>query len=244
MTRLIWFMLIACATTMAQIPSRTVRYIQSAAAEEDSVQYDAGSIVSNASDEPVSSLTLTDQTVASNTDRLNLVFVGWNSALGEQISSVAKDVEVFTQHGSTVTFDDFSFALFKYVNPAAATNDIVITPDADTRLGAACIALYNVDQANPLGTEVTNTGNGTSSSVNVTTAGTDLVIDGIRLFAVDATLTVGAGQTEHVNFPSPNVKYVFGASSERHASSSTMSWTISGSPIIAWIHFAVNVKNH
>lgn len=108
-------------------------------------------------------------------------------------------------------------------NQGAATNTII------------GVAQFTADGALSFGTAVTNTNaEQTSLSVDVTSATGQLVVDVAQL--VQASMTVGAGQTAIMNLPtggSPptghDVGFLsFGMSYEAGAATTTMSWSASG----------------
>jgi hypothetical protein len=67
--------------------------------------------------------------------------------------------------------------MFYLVNPATGSNTVAITNNVSCDLAGGSVSFTGADQSTPLGTPVTNFGDGTSGSVSVPTNVGDMVID-------------------------------------------------------------------
>ena len=182
-------------------------------------------------------LTLSDHVVPSGTNRILIVGIATTNAI--------------LHTGSTVTFagvnlvglsaitNTIKAAFWYLVNPPIATGDIIFTAGSssagDIVIGAATYT--GVDGNIPFGSASTATGTSTTASVAVTSAANELVVDVVA--ANNASLTVGASQTERWNTAATSS--VRGAhSQEAGAASVTMSWTVGSS--VAWATIGAPLK--
>ena len=110
-------------------------------------------------------------------------------------------------------------------------------PDAAT-VGA--MTFTGVNQATPLGTFASGTGDATSGSVDVTSAANELVFATMVLeSSTDRDLVEGAGQTEWWDlFQTPATNG--GGSTEAGAATVAMSWSWSGAD--KWVIGGISIK--
>lgn len=109
--------------------------------------------------------------------------------------------------------------LFYLINPPlGAANAVASWTGASG--GYMSVKSYNgVHQTAPLGTAVNAYGNNTTPTVTVSGLNDSLIIDAVMS---DNTLTVGAGQTERLNYPG---SFSIGGSEENGGSNIVMSWS-------------------
>ncbi|MBI2327901.1 prepilin-type N-terminal cleavage/methylation domain-containing protein [Candidatus Curtissbacteria bacterium] len=181
-------------------------------------------------------------TVGTGANRL--LIVGVSIGEDKSVSTITYGSQGLTFRGaaySGTSVDDARAEIWSLVNPTSGTNTITVNLDGTTAIAAGATSWTNVNQATPLGTTATGWGNSTSPQVNVTSAGSEVVVDTL---SADGTPTaaVGAGQTQHWNVQGGDVfKSTRGAgSSEIGAAATTMSWTLNSSR--KWALVAVAIK--
>lgn len=141
---------------------------------------------------------------------------------------------------SAVSNGSHSVSQYGLVAPATGTNTVLISATGYmTDLGGGSVSFTDADQTNPFGTAVTATGNGTTPSVNVSSAANEIVIDALNILH-NGTLAVGAGQTEQYQGIGGFGFSKYGASTETGSATTTMSWT--NSTAQDWAISAVPVK--
>jgi hypothetical protein len=96
----------------------------------------------------------------------------------------------------------------------------------------------NVDQTTSTGTLAKARGNGTTATVNVTSAAGELVIDAVYVQG-NTALTIGGGQTQRYN-QNGSADPSHRSSEEAGAASVTMSWTWTGA--VEWAILGVPLK--
>jgi uncharacterized repeat protein (TIGR02543 family) len=195
--------------------------------------------VSRGTADDVSSLSFS-HTIGTNTNRLLVVGVAWNSnADARSISSVT-----FTPSGGSAqnltlaisrthsTQNRYS-ALYYLVNPGSGvTGSVAVTFSGTVTAGivAGAANFAGVDQVSPIGvTGYADSGSAQNTTPSVTLnglTGNELVIDNLFMGGTSSsqTITVGSGQTERWNDFAGNARA--GGSTEQAGSTSvTMSWT-------------------
>jgi hypothetical protein len=194
-------------------------------AEEVSVvQIQAVDYKSNSTTSGSSSLTISNVAV-SGSNRLLLVGVSIEDA-GEAVSSITwNGSEALAHDNRIVDGTSARVEIWKLVAPTAGTYNVVINFDqslsGDAIAGA--VAFTGVDQATPLGSFVSDSGNATSASVAIPCSSTDDLA-----FAVVATedKTPGSfsGDTEYWN-ASPGTSYGAGGVGAGTTPTKTLSWS-------------------
>lgn len=141
-------------------------------------------------------------------------------------------------HADDHSVHDIELQMYGLVNPAAGAQTVQVDYDGFTSTVVGVLPLSDVHQTTSLGTAASAEDSTTSTStVNVSSSATERVIDAtVFFFTGDVGFTPGAGQTEHLDFTTPDIGQAFAMSSEIGSSTTTMSWTFSaadGSLIIA-----------
>lgn len=130
------------------------------------------------------------------------------------------------------------------VNPSAVTANVVVTMNSATALSFGCVAFSDVDQTTPHGTPAEDGARTNTSSVTVTSATGEVVVDVTSIRVGTTGITEGAGQTNRVDRQSAagvgNV--TLGMSTEAGAASVTMSWTVDDATVKTWAVVAVSLK--
>jgi hypothetical protein len=175
---------------------------------------------------------------------LLLVTVGNGSSAG------AKTVTGVTYNGASLTkiWDQLSgtnnerHTGWYKVAPDTGAHDIVVTYSAvEDEMIVGGMSFNGVDQSTPVGTANSNTGTTATSTVNVTSAAGDLVVDGT--YTGRSTITVGAGQTSRWEEENVGGNFSGGGSEEAGAASVTMSWALgAGGFADRWVCGGVPLK--
>lgn len=119
-------------------------------------------------------------------------------------------------------------------NPDAKTGDIVVTFSGNVYCMVGALSIYNVAQTTTFGTQAKNASVSTSSTIDVSSATDELVVD---ICAKKGTgdggvITAGAGQTDFVNDQSTSGtdlnNVLCGMSTKLGSATTTMSWSWDG----------------
>ena len=201
--------------------------------------------VTTATGGAVSSITISNHTVGSGSNRLLMVGVSMKFGTTAVSSVYWNTTEQLTSLGRAQQEDDAHAELFYLVAPTETTADVVVTLDSELAgEGGIIVAAINFVGANQGGGSSTfgtlASASGSSSgpvTVDVTTATNQVVIDCAAVKF--ETLTVVSPQTERWNETSAQQD---GAGSTKPGDSSpvTMSWTIPGTH--QWAIVGVGIK--
>ena len=118
--------------------------------------------------------------------------------------------------------------LWGLANPLAGTGAVVMTASGGTKAVYGAASFFGVDPLAPTGGFHSGQGTGTTASLTVASAATEVVMDCISTKGSAEILTVGAGQTEMWNSVSrSNGGNAMGAGSwETGAASTAMTWSL------------------
>lgn len=175
-------------------------------------------------------------TVASQSNRILLVFIYFWTGNGQTVSGVTYNSVAMTK------LDEFdqssrSMNIWYLLNPDTGTHTVAATGtglSADKQ--ATSISLYNAVQSAPTASHAR--ASSTTPAVTVTGDTSDLFLDGVGKDAgAGTTLTVGANQTERSNFAQGNQGMA--TSTAPGVASESMNWTLSGST--GWVIIGVKV---
>jgi len=186
----------------------------------------------------VGSLTVSHTVGAGGTNRILVVGVNIFSGLDP-----FPTVSSMTYAGQSMTFlaaqnDDVApltrirSEMWYITPPATGANNIAITFSAVVRAVAGGMSYTGVHQTTPFGTAASAGGGAAGSSVDVSSAAGELVVDtmGVRQnTSANQSLTAGANQVERYNDVSgtaTNANVVGAGSEEAGAATVTMSWTL------------------
>ena len=164
----------------------------------------------------------------SGSDRLMLVGVSFNNDSYETVTGVTYNGVVLTLVGTVANSDDSRIEIWRLIAPDIGTHNVVVTFSANLAQEgfAGVVTFTGVDQTTPLGTFSSAENDGTTATVNVSSAIGELVF-GVVATEYASSLTVGAGQTEYWKI---NIDNSFGAgSTEIGAAIVTISWALTGS---------------
>lgn len=194
--------------------------------------------VSNISSSGVGPFTLSH--TCAGTDRLLRVNVMHYDSSDDVSGVTYNGVALTPVPSGDATNGQYWLSAFYLIAPDTGTHDIIVTVTGSVfDIGITAVSYINVHQSVPLGTAVTATGTSTAPSVTVSSASDELVDDGLIIVS-SGSLTVGAGQTQHVNTPTSNAFIKYATSTEGGAASTVMSWTNGTSQ--AWAIMAVPIK--
>ncbi len=176
----------------------------------------------------------------SGSDRVLIVGVSHNDS-GDTVTGMTYNGVSMTPVPSGATSNGQYFVTqYSLIAPATGTNTVSVSMSGNVfDFGAAAISLTGADQTAPLGTAATATGSSTTPSVNVSSAGAEIVVDTLAIVH-SGTLSVGAGQTQRWNTTTSNAFIKYAGSTESGSGTTTMSWTNSTSQ--DWAIVAVPVK--
>jgi hypothetical protein len=164
------------------------------------------------------------------------------------VSSITFNGIALTQLTSMTNTDDVnrqSRAEYWYlINPPATTATVVVTLNSATAVAAGCVSYTNVDQSTPHGTPATAKGDGATTTVVVSSAVNEVVLDVTSIRVGTVGVTEGAGQTNRVEKQSAAGvgNATLAMSSEDGAASVTMSWTVDDATAKAWTAIGVSLK--
>lgn len=180
----------------------------------------------------------------SGADRFLIVGASWANGSSVTVTGVTYDSVAMTLIDEESNLDSFGSplgaSLWGLIGPNTGTHDVSITFDSGGPAPALCGASSwtGVHQTTPLGTAAKATGDGTTPTVNVTSAANEVVVD--VMVGYLSSGTPGTGQTADWNLDSLSVT---GAGShEAGAGTVTMSWTIGGGFTDNWRIVAVPLK--
>lgn len=193
-------------------------------------------------------VTISSFVVGSGSNRLLLVGVSMNNHGGDgptQVDTVTFGGAGLTLIGTVTNSDDARLEIWKLVAPVVSTADIVVTVDRNTGgcgIVAGAMSFTGVHQSTPTSAISGATGTSTLSTVDISSAADELVMDTVAV-EWDATgLDIGAGQTERWGVDVSTTQDINGyGSTEPGAASVTMSWTQGGSGD-HWAIGAVSIK--
>jgi hypothetical protein len=131
--------------------------------------------------------------------------------------------------------------------PSTTTDaDVVIDVGATAydEIVGGCTTFTGVDQTTPLGTATTEVDDFvTSSTMDITSETDDMVVDAISFYNPGGdTVTVGANQTERVNYESTSIDCLY-MSTEAGATTTTMSWSFGSDFYTGQIGVNINAKS-
>mgnify|MGYP003532056547 FL=1 len=119
----------------------------------------------------------------------------------------------------------YSVYQFYLIAPASGANTVSVTLSGPVfDVGVSVVSMTGVHQSTAIGTSASASGSDTTPTVDVSSAVSDLVLDGL-VMVHSGTLSVGAGQTARVNAVTGNAFIKYASSTEDGASTTTMSWS-------------------
>jgi len=128
--------------------------------------------------------------------------------------------------------------LWYLVNPSPGAHTVQVNFLSSASITADSVSYYNVDQVNPFATFTTNTGNSSNPTVTIISNASQLVIDYMGEDSTYSISGLGSGQTEEWG---GCPRRCSGESDKpAGASSTTMSWNMTGADDYAEIAGALN----
>lgn len=191
---------------------------------------------------------ISDFVVGSGSERYLLVGVSLNNHASEgptQVDSVTFGVTSLTRIDSVAISDDGLVEIWELIAPANDTRDITITVDRNpngSAFVAGAMAFEGVHQDTPTRTPWTEaiSDEGSSVTLDITSAVGELVFDTVSCEYTPAGITVGADQTERWGIDVNAVHDINGyGSTEPGASTVTMSWS---GDLTDWALGAVSIR--
>jgi hypothetical protein len=173
----------------------------------------------------------------SGTDRLMLVGISGAVSSGTvAVSGVTYGGVALSLVGTAMAANYQKIWIYQLLAPATGTANVVVTfssaPTGGSIVGV--VTFTGVDQSVPLGTFAGASGTGTTASVSVSSASSELVFDTVNHYN---PLTVDASQTQRWNTGSGSI--YGGGSTKAGAATVTMSWTANSN---TWAIGAVPIK--
>ena len=198
--------------------------------------------VSTSTGGPATSLTWSHTVSGSN----RLLVVGVTMRAYQTISSVTYAGTGLTKSGAvqagTGNNPRTEIWYSKDFEPTTGTNNIIVTPSGSEYMEAGAISFTGVYQTTPLGPFASNyAASGSPSTVAVTSATGDIVLDVLKFWNGSGESTKDASQTQRW-YLSSDGGHKGGGSTKAGAGSVTMSWTRTDNN--AWSHAGVSVKSY
>ncbi|MCI0562799.1 MAG: hypothetical protein MN733_30320 [Nitrososphaera sp.] len=184
--------------------------------------------------------TVTWSHTVTGDDPLLLVYVAIDGADTATVSTVTyNSVSLSSQAG--LEHGNERLELWSLVNPATGANDVVVTLTENAHFRGSAISFTGVHQTTPLDTPVTAAAQAESTSVDVSSATDDMVVNCVT---VDSTIdenTPGASQTVRWSDLWYSNLDRFMGSTAPGAATVTMSWDWTGANV-DFVHIAVNIN--
>ncbi|MDQ3195170.1 MAG: hypothetical protein M3Q32_02020 [Pseudomonadota bacterium] len=189
-------------------------------------------------------------TVGAGSNRVLIVGISIDrTTMVNVISSVTYGGTTLTNIGNTAgSSNTMRISLWRLVNPAVGTANVVVTPSINNiKYVAGAVSYFGVDQTTPLGSFAAATGGSGTPTVNVSSAANDLVVDVVAVgdALLGNSIAPGAGQTQRYNINTATILgggMIGAGSTEPGAATVTMSWTQNGSLNGRWAIGAVALK--
>lgn len=163
----------------------------------------------------------------------------------DAVSATFNTSENFTvKFTDTTTNGSRHVRVLRLLSPTATTANVVFTWAGGNHMRAIVGAFSGVDQTTPDDAQQTvdGSGGGTSSTVNVSSATDNLVMDCLTASAGVTVLTAGAGQTE-INQMTTDTgagHQALASSSEAGSTTATMSWSWTG--FVSYVGWAWDIN--
>jgi len=211
-------------------------WTQNAKASISAITYDAKSSDSSSS---TSSLSWS-HTIGSGPNRILIVGV---STYSQTVSSVTYDGTGLTSIGSIANGSGGRAEIFKLLEaslPSTGSYTIEVTLGGSAAVVAGATSWSGIDQTTPHGTFTSNTGASNTPTVDVSSAGGEMVVDTLAVYpAGGGIMGPGAGQTQRWS-ATPSLSAGGGGSSEPGETTVTMSWSTSVG--MNWAIGAISLK--
>lgn len=202
------------------------------------VTFDTASTAQSLSNESSKSWSHT----ATGSDRVGIVALAWSTD-SITVSSVTWGGNNCTLIGTATLSGWHKAALYYIVAPPTSSSTVAVTFSGNAYGAVASLSFAGADQSTPTGTPVTNTNtSAVSSSVNVSSATGDMVVDCVKHYpAADGSgaPAVGASQTSRWAGEDGTYHENGAGSTEAGAGTVAMSWSTGEND--AWAHIAVNL---
>ncbi len=208
-------------------------YFFEAGAANATITFDAAS---NGTVDNDTTITIS-HTVANQNDRIMIVGVSYSSTATVTVAFGSQSLaSLGIRAGGTGAIQ-----MFYLLAPTVQTANVVVTFSGARSGVAGVTSWYNVDQLDPLGSQVNDAGTSAGpATVTVISATGEVVVDTAMCRNSVQTLTVGASQTERWNAVDGGTNTRGAGSNEAGAASVTMSWTLGAS--CNWAIMAVPLK--
>ncbi len=170
-------------------------------------------------------------TVNAGTDMI-LIVGAEIRASADSFTSVRYNGINLTKVSGITGASDVRAELWYLLSPSVGTFSVTLNASASRNLAGGAMTFTGVHQTTPLGTYAQTGGQSDSTSVTVSSAPGEMVVDVVaqRDPGTLETLTVGPLQTEQYRRDHTNTAMRIAGSTEPGASTVTMSWTFTGDP--------------
>lgn len=175
-------------------------------------------------------------TVSAGTDKILIVGAEIRSS-ADSFTSVTYNGVALTKISGITGASDVRAELWYLINPPVGTFSATLNASASRNLAGGAMSFTGVHQTAPVGTYAQTGGQGNATSVNVSSAPGEMVVDVVaqRDPGTLETLTVGPLQTEQYRRDHTNTAMRIAGSTEPGASTVTMSWAFTGDPRYAQV---------
>jgi len=201
----------------------------------------SGSFATSPSGSSTGSMTSSSSFTPSGSDRLMLVSVGSVKGANNAVSSVTFGGVALTKLGETVDASNRKLEMWYLVSPSTTAGTVTINwPSGQTLEAMVGVTVFqNVDQTDIFGPLASNSGSTASSSLTVTSAAGDIVVDAIAVKDNNITFPTGFTEIFRSGTNSVDVGSSYGSAASGAATTTSVSWTgISGS----WAALGVAIK--
>jgi len=164
--------------------------------------------------------------VLTKENKMSIMIIGVTTRSNRPVISLTYDGVSLTKIRHDNPGGDVRTELWYLIAPIEGTHTVNLTVEDTTTIEAGATTWTGVGQtaATALGIDAGATGLNTTASVDVASSSGEVVVDVVGTQHKDATVTVGAGQTERWN--QVGTADVGAASSEPGATTVTMSWDL------------------
>jgi len=172
-------------------------------------------------------------TVSAGTDRVLIVGGAIRAGAPVNFTNMTYNGIALTRILGVTGADDVRAELWYLINPPVGTFDVRLTASASRNLAGGAMTFTGVHQTTPIGTPDSAGGQSNSTSVTVTSAPGEMVVDVVaqRDPGTMGTLTAGPlPQAEQYRRDHTNTNMRIAGSTEVGAASVTMSWTFTLDP--------------
>jgi hypothetical protein len=215
------------------VPTSATVQTTTALFKQTAVVTSSGSFATGNSGSTAGSLSSSPTTFTpAGSNRLILVAIGSVRTATNQVTGVTFGATALTKLSESVDASNRKIEYWYLINPSTTAAAVTVNwPSGQTLEFAVGVVLFrDIDIIDPFGPVASNTGSTSPSSLNVTSASGDIIVDAIA--RKDNSITAGTGQTQVFNAGtnSVDVSVSYKSASTGAVTQTSMSWdNISGS---------------